>query len=133
MDSRSRAAAASRKSRRRKTYLITLAVVAVVIALIAYEQVALLYVISTLSVVALLVVVAWANIEGARRPAGGPPLDDSAALGTGLAPRVAVKPAPVLSSPRPAAAAPRRRCGGRPFCLARPPLPCYDARVPRRP
>ncbi|HEX7173678.1 MAG TPA: hypothetical protein VF240_00150 [Pyrinomonadaceae bacterium] len=85
MDSRSRAGVASGKSRRRKTIVITLAVVAVVIALIAYEQVALLYVISTLSVVALLFIVAWSNLEGARRPAGAAPLDDSAAIGSGIA------------------------------------------------
>lgn len=85
MDSRSRAAAASRKTRRRKTLIITAAVVAVVIALIAYEQVALLYVISTLSVVALLVIVGWSNIESMRRPPAGTPLDDSAAVGSGIA------------------------------------------------
>jgi len=98
MDSRSRAAAASRKGRRRKTLIITLAVVAAVIALIAYEQVALLYVISTLSVVTLLIVVAWSNLEATRRPAGGTPLDDSAAVGSGIV------AAPAASKPRGTAA-----------------------------
>jgi len=101
MDSRSRAAAASRKGRRRKTYIITLAVVAAVIALIAYEQVALLYVISTLSVVALLIIVAWSNLEGARRPAGAPPLDDSAALGSGIVAAAAPASKPRGTATRP--------------------------------
>lgn len=85
MDRRSRAAAGDRKSRRRKTILITAAVVAVVIALLFYEQVALLYVLSTLSVVALLIIVAWSNIEGTRQVATEPPpLDDSASVGSGI-------------------------------------------------
>ena len=94
MDKRTQAAAASRKTRRRNTILIALAVVIFVATMIVYEQVQLLYVLSTLSVVALLIVVGWSNIEGARRPAGEPPpLDDSAAVGAGITAAV--------SNPRP--------------------------------
>lgn len=85
MDKRTRAAVASRRTRRRNTILISLAIVIFVGAMIVYEQVALLYVLSTLAVTALLLVVAWSNIEGARRPASEPPpLDDAAAVGAGI-------------------------------------------------
>lgn len=86
MESKVRAAASARKSRRRKTLLWTVAVIAVVVTLLVYEQIALLYVLSTFSVVALLIVVGWSNIEGARAINDEtPPLDDSAALGSGIA------------------------------------------------
>lgn len=101
MDKRTRAAAASRKARRRNTIIITVAIVAFVATMIIYEQVALLYVLSTLSVTALLIVVGWSNIEGARRPAGEPPLDDAAAVGAGIT--------ATASNPRAAARAGRPR------------------------
>lgn len=96
------AAGARPRSRRRKTVLITAAVVAVVIALLIWEQVAYLYVLSTLAVVALLAVVAFSDIGAARQPASEPPpFDDSAALADGLTAQNA-------SAPRPAPRARRR-------------------------
>ena len=76
------------RSRRksRKSLYISLAVVAVIIALLWQEQVALLYVLATLSVAGLLAVVAIADLHGARQSAAGPaPFDDSAAIGDGTA------------------------------------------------
>ena len=84
MESKVRAAASLRRQRRRKTIILTTAVVVVVIALLIYEQVALLYVLSTLSLATLLIVVAWSDLSGTRRPASEPPLDDSAAVGSGI-------------------------------------------------
>jgi hypothetical protein len=73
---------ARRKSR--KSFYISLAVVAVIVLLLWQEQVALLYVIATLSVAGLLTVVALADIRGARQtPAGPAPFDDSAAIADG--------------------------------------------------
>ena len=65
--------------------LIVLAAVAVVIALLATEQVAILYLLSTLGVAALLIVVAYADLEGARRRTGNEAGlgDDAAAIGDG--------------------------------------------------
>jgi len=55
---------------------------AVVVVLLVLEQVALLYILSTLAVSALLIIVAFADIRGAgRRSAEAPPADDSAAIG----------------------------------------------------
>lgn len=71
--------------RRHKSLLITLAAVAIVIALIVNEQVAILYLISTLGVAVLLIIVAYADLEGARkRPDSDESLgDDAAAIGDG--------------------------------------------------
>ena len=58
---------------------------AIIIGLIWTEQVALLYVLATLSVSALLLIVAFADLGGARRALTEPaPYDDSAAAGDGL-------------------------------------------------
>ena len=97
MDKRKSPAPAARKSRRRRTILVIAAAAAVVIGLIIWEQVALLYVLSTLAVVALLAVVAFSDIGGARLPASEPPpFDDSAALADGLTAQnaPATRPAP---------------------------------------
>ncbi|HEX5709486.1 MAG TPA: hypothetical protein VFX96_19470 [Pyrinomonadaceae bacterium] len=76
------------KSRRRRTLLIIAAVVAVVIGLLIWEQVALLYVLSTLGVVALLVIVAFADLGQSRRPSTQPaPFDDAAAVASGITPQ----------------------------------------------
>ncbi len=73
-----------RKSR--KSLYISLVIIAVIIALLWQEQVALLYVLATLSVAGLLSVVALADLRGARQSAAGPaPFDDSAAIGDGTA------------------------------------------------
>ena len=76
------AAARTRKKGRRTSVLISVAAVAVVITLLALEQVALLYLISTVGVAALLTVVALADLRGAERDTLRPaPADDSAAVG----------------------------------------------------
>ncbi len=95
------------RSRRksRKSIYISLVAVAVIIVLLWQEQVALLYVLATLSVAGLLTIVAFADLHGARQsPAGSAPFDDSAAIADGttgvsssvtrgpVAPRVARKP-----------------------------------------
>lgn len=92
-----RSAGSRPKSRLGKTVIIVAAVVALVIALLVLKQVALLYVLSTLAVVALLAVVAFSDIGVARLPASEPPpFDDSAALADGLTAQnaPATRPAP---------------------------------------
>jgi hypothetical protein len=71
---------------------------AIIIGLIWTEQVALLYVLATLSVTALLLIVAFADLGGARGPLTSPaPNDDAAAAGDGIgaasrnAPRTATR------------------------------------------
>ncbi len=92
MDKRRPAAPAARKSRGLKTILIITAAAVLVIGLIVWEQVALLYVLSTLSVVALLIIVAFADLGQARQPVTEPPpFDDSAAVGAGLTPETAAR------------------------------------------
>ena len=82
----SRAAADGvRKRRRRNSLLVSAAAVVVIIVLLVLEQVALLYLISTLGVVALLLVVAFSDLHGAKQPALAPaPADDAAAIADGL-------------------------------------------------
>ena len=72
--------AAAQKRRRRMTFLWILAVSAVIITLLVLEQVAVLYVLATLSVTLLLIVVAWSDLEGRRATAQKTPFDDSAAI-----------------------------------------------------
>ena len=76
--------AAARKRRGRRSLLWSAAVVVVVIALIWTEQVALLYVLATLSVASLLVVVAFSDLRGARHMTQLPPGDDAAAVGDSM-------------------------------------------------
>ena len=79
-----RTAVDSRKGRGRMM-LVWIAIAAVaVIALIWKEQIALLYVLATLSVAALLIVVAFANLGEAKRITQAPPFDDSAAAGDAM-------------------------------------------------
>jgi hypothetical protein len=78
------AATGARKGNRRTTLIWIAAAAAIIVALIWTEQVALLYVLATLSVTALLMVVAMADLGGARRQLTEPvPNDDSAAAGDG--------------------------------------------------
>ena len=72
----------ARKRRRRLTLMWIAITTAVVVGLIYKEQVALLYILATVSVTVLLVVVALADLHGARRPQE-PPLDDAAAIADG--------------------------------------------------
>jgi hypothetical protein len=62
------------------------AVAAVVIGLIWKEQIALLYILATISVTALLVIVALADLDGTRRAGMVAPFDDSAAAADGTGP-----------------------------------------------
>ncbi|HEV2801636.1 MAG TPA: hypothetical protein VGW12_14275 [Pyrinomonadaceae bacterium] len=90
MAQRTGTSAGVRKSNRRTTLLWIAAAAAVIIALIWTEQVALLYVLATLSVTALLVIVALSDLGGSRRPVTEPaPHDDSAAAADGLGATVA--------------------------------------------
>ncbi len=72
----------ARKRRRLMTLVWSAVTAAIVIGLIYKEQIALLYIIATVSVTVLLVVVALADLHGARRTLE-PPLDDSAVLADG--------------------------------------------------
>jgi Ca2+/Na+ antiporter len=77
-------AARRRKKSRRTSLLVVLASIAVVITLIATEQVAILYVLATLGIAVLLVVVAMADLRGARQATEqAPPYDDAASIGDG--------------------------------------------------
>lgn len=74
----------ARKSSRWTTFIWIAAATVIIIALILTEQVALLYVLATLSVTALLMIVAMSDLGGTRQPlAQSAPNDDSAALGDG--------------------------------------------------
>jgi hypothetical protein len=73
----------ARKKRRRNSILLSIAVVAAIIVLLALEQVALLYLLATLGVAALLSIVAFADLHGAQQQvaASAPaPADDAAAI-----------------------------------------------------
>ena len=78
------AATAARKRRRKVSLLLSFAATVLVIALIWTEQVALLYVVATLSVAELLVVVAFSDLGVARRVTAPAPGDDSAAAGDAM-------------------------------------------------
>jgi hypothetical protein len=84
-------AAGGRKNSRRMTLVWIAASAAIIVGLIWTEQVALLYVLATLSVTGLLMIVAMADLGGSRQALTQPaPNDDSAAAGDGSgAPRVA--------------------------------------------
>ena len=77
--------------RRRKTFtLIWTAVLAIgVILLMYYEMSALLYILATLGVTALLVIVAVADLHHGEQQSGDAPrMDDSAAIGSGITPQL---------------------------------------------
>jgi len=77
--------AGARKNNRRTTFIWIAAATAIIVALIWTEQVALLYVLATLSVTALLLIVAMTDLGGARTTLTQPaPNDDSAAAADGL-------------------------------------------------
>ncbi|HEX8774350.1 MAG TPA: hypothetical protein VF735_12300 [Pyrinomonadaceae bacterium] len=86
------------------TLLWVAALVMVVITLLYLEQAALLYVLATVGVTILLVIVAMADLSGARRSLSEPvPADDAAAIGTGISSSMP------RSTATAAAAAPRAR------------------------
>ena len=79
---RGAAAARARRKSRRKSLLWIASVTLAVIILLVMEQVALLYVLATLSVAALLAIVAFADLRGAKQATEQiPPGDDAAAIG----------------------------------------------------
>ncbi len=101
MARRNAPAVEARKRRLLLTLVWSAVTAALVIFLIFKEQIALLYIIATVSVTALLVIVALADLHGAQRTTLEPPLNDAAALADG-------PPARTLK-PTPARAAARRR------------------------
>lgn len=83
--SRRQSITSGRTNRRRTTLLWIAAGAVVIIALLYWEQTALLYVLATLGVTALLVVVALADLSGARKASHeSAPADDSAAIGNAV-------------------------------------------------
>ncbi|MBC7930654.1 MAG: hypothetical protein H7Z38_08805 [Rubrivivax sp.] len=101
------AADKSRKTRRRNSILLSVAVMAAIIVLLALEQVALLYLVATLGVAALLIIVAFADLQGAApEPSLVVPADDSAAIGDGIA---RTTPATSFGSTRPRSTKRRQR------------------------
>ena len=82
----SRAAADGvRKRRRRNSLLVSAVAVIIIVVLLMLEQVALLYLISTLGVAGLLLVVAFSDLHGAKQTADVPaPADDAAAIADGV-------------------------------------------------
>lgn len=90
---------ADEKRRKRKRRLITLAWVvglaALIIFLLYKERADILYVLATLSVTALLVVVALADLSGGRKGVDETALgDDSASIGSGIPATAAATTAP---------------------------------------
>lgn len=79
MARRNAPAVEARKRRRRLTLLWCAVSAAVVIGLIYKEQIALLYILATVGVTILLLIVAKADLHGARRTPESP-LDDAAAI-----------------------------------------------------
>ncbi len=76
----------TRRKRRLSTFLWIAGLVAAVITLLYYQQVAVLYVLATLSVAGLLIIVALTDLGGARRVVNEvAPLDDAAAIADGAA------------------------------------------------
>lgn len=76
----------SRKtSGRNRTLLWIIGVGLIVFLLIYFEQTAILYVLATLGVTALLLIVAFADLKGIPNADDMPkPVDDAAAIGTGI-------------------------------------------------
>lgn len=102
--SRRASMAQGRKNQRRMTYLWVAAFVIVVIIMLYLELTALLYVLATVGMSILLVIVALADLSGARRSLSEPvPTDDAAAIGTGISssmPQTTKAPAPRASKRR---------------------------------
>lgn len=86
MSRRISSAAAARKRRRTRTLIWVAALAIATITLIYYEQTALLYILATLGVTALLIVVAMADLSGKGKAGAQQPLpaDDAAAIGSGM-------------------------------------------------
>lgn len=101
------AADKSRKTRRRNAILWSVAVIAAIIVLLALEQVALLYLVTTLGVAVLLIIVAFTDIHGTvQEPAIVATGSDAAAIADGVA---RTSPATSFVPSRPRAAKRRQR------------------------
>jgi uncharacterized membrane protein len=97
----------TRKSRRRNSILLSGAVIAAIVVLLLLEQVALLYLVATLGVAVLLIIVAFADLQGAApEPAVALSGDDSAAIADGI---TKTTPATSFGSTRPRSAKRRPR------------------------
>ena len=81
---RTRNLAAERRRRKMITVLWTAALALGTIILIYKEMTALLYILATLGVTALLIVVAMSDLAHAEKLTDDPRSDDSAAIGTGV-------------------------------------------------
>jgi len=74
-----------RQGGRRMVWVWIGAVVLAIFLLIYFEQTAILYVLATLSITALLLIVAFADLKDAPNASELPrPYDDAAAIGTGI-------------------------------------------------
>ncbi len=83
---------ASNRRRRRMFTLIWMAALAILtIFLIYYELTAVLYILATLGVTALLVVVALSDLGKDEKLKGDMSINDSAAIGSGISSSVASK------------------------------------------
>ena len=108
MDRRPMTRGGARKSSRRlRTFLWIAGLAALVIALLYFEQTAILYLLATLGLTTLLLVVARADLSGARRIASEAELgDDAAAIGNSLT--GAAAPASATAAPARRSAAKRK-------------------------
>jgi hypothetical protein len=80
--SRNYSSSATIKQRRRITFAWVAGLAILIVGLMVYQQTEILYVLSTLSVTALLIVVAFADLKGNAGPDASSG-NDSAAIGTG--------------------------------------------------
>ena len=98
------------REKSRLSLILSLVAVVVVIALLWQEQIALLYVLATLSVAGLLGVVAIADLRGAQQGTAGPaPFDDSAAIADGRTAGASASKSFGSTTPRAAVKRPRKR------------------------
>lgn len=99
---------ARKSGRRLRTFLWIAGLAALVIALLYFEQTAILYLLATLGLTTLLIVVARADLSGARRIASESELgNDAAAIGSGIT-SVVTAPAVPKAAPARRAAAKRK-------------------------
>lgn len=83
------------KGGRNRTLLWIVGVGLIVFLLIYFEQTEILYVLATLSVTALLLIVAFADLKGVPNAEELPrPADDAAAIGTGIGSTITPQGAP---------------------------------------
>lgn len=82
---RTKSIASERRRRRLITFVWTTLLAAITIFLIYKEMTAVLYILATLGVTALLLIVAFSDLRPAEKSQGDPNrINDSAALGSGI-------------------------------------------------